>query len=106
MKKTPSPEELRREFTALASELAALGWISHGYAQDRGRGAGGPCYQWTRKEKGKTVSVAMSREQYEAMAEAMAAKQPVGRYAPTSLIAHELASLASWCLGAGVDDPC
>ena len=42
----------------------------------------------------------------EAMAEAMAAKQPVGRYAPTSLIAHELASLASWCLGAGVDDPC
>ncbi|MBA8782459.1 MULTISPECIES: cellulose biosynthesis protein BcsQ [Aeromonas] len=42
----------------------------------------------------------------EAMAEAMAAKQPVGRYAPTSLIAHELASLASWCLGAGGDDPC
>ncbi|WP_429168706.1 cellulose biosynthesis protein BcsQ [Aeromonas rivipollensis] len=42
----------------------------------------------------------------EAMAEAMAAKQPVGRYAPTSLIAHELASLASWCLGAGGDGPC
>ena len=37
---------------------------------------------------------------------AMAAKLPVGRYAPTSLIAHELASLASWCLGAGGDDPC
>lgn len=34
----------------------------------------------------------------EAMAEAMAAKQPVGRYAPTSLIAHELNSLALWCL--------
>jgi cellulose synthase operon protein YhjQ len=34
----------------------------------------------------------------EAMAEAMAAKQPVGRYAPTSLIAHELSSLALWCL--------
>lgn len=34
----------------------------------------------------------------EAMAEAMAAKQPVGRYSPTSLIAHELNALALWCL--------
>lgn len=42
------------------SPLIRLIWISHGYAQDRGSGAGGPCYQWTRKEKGKTVSVAMS----------------------------------------------
>lgn len=33
--------------------------------QDRGPGAGGPCYQWTRKVKGKTVSVALSKEQYE-----------------------------------------
>ena len=31
-----------------------------------------PIMPWTRKEKGKTVSVAMSREQYEAMAEAIA----------------------------------
>jgi len=27
--------------------------------------AGGPCYQWTRKVKGRTVSVALSQEQYE-----------------------------------------
>lgn len=72
MKKTPGPKELHREFAALAGELATLGWISHGYAQDRGPGAGGPCYQWTRKEKGKTVSVAMSPEQYEAMVSAIA----------------------------------
>jgi hypothetical protein len=72
MKKTPRTEELHHELASLAGELATLGWISHGYAQDRGRGAGGPCYQWTRKEKGKTVSVAMSREQYEAMAAAIA----------------------------------
>ncbi|BDN86843.1 hypothetical protein KAM471c_06580 [Aeromonas caviae] len=37
----------------------------------------------------------------EAMAEAMAAKLPVGRYAPTSLVAHELAALATWCLAEG-----
>jgi len=39
--------------------------------QDRGRGAGGPCYQWTRKVRGKTVSVAFSKEQYEALKEAI-----------------------------------
>ena len=33
--------------------------------------SGGPCYQWTRKEKGKTVSLALSKEQYEAMREAI-----------------------------------
>lgn len=42
-----------------------MGWINEGYAQDRGPGAGGPCYQWTRKVKGKTVSVALSKEHYE-----------------------------------------
>lgn len=42
----------------------------------------------------------------EAMAEAMAAKQPVGRYSPTSLIAHELTSLALWCLAPEVGPGC
>jgi hypothetical protein len=52
--------------------LAAPGWISEGYVQDRGPGAGGPCYQWTRKVKGKTVSVALSKQQYEWLAAAIA----------------------------------
>jgi cyclopropane fatty-acyl-phospholipid synthase-like methyltransferase len=52
------------EYRQLARKLAKTGWISHGYVQDRGPGAGGPCYQWTRKERGKTVSVALSKEQY------------------------------------------
>lgn len=52
--------------------LAQPGWISEGYVQNRGPGAGGPCYQWTRKVKGKTVSVALSREQYEWLAAAIA----------------------------------
>lgn len=69
---TPSPEKLRAEYGKLQKQLAATGWISHGYVQDRGPGAGGPCYQWTRKEKKKTVSVALSKEQYEAMKEAIA----------------------------------
>ena len=58
---------LKAEYARLRARLARLGWISHGYVQDRGPGAGGPCYQWTRKVKGKTVSVALSQEQYQAL---------------------------------------
>lgn len=58
---------LEAEYARLRTRLARLGWISHGYVQDRGPGAGGPCYQWTRKVKGKTVSVALSQAQYQAL---------------------------------------
>jgi hypothetical protein len=66
------PAPIQVEYQRLRARLGRLGWISHGYAQDRGPGAGGPCYQWTRKVKGKTVSVALSREQYEALQQAIA----------------------------------
>lgn len=54
----------RRKYRQLCRQLVKTGWISHGYVQDRGPGAGGPCYQWSRKQRGKTVSVALSKEQY------------------------------------------
>jgi hypothetical protein len=57
--------QAQRQYTRLAQQLSTTGWISEGYVQDRGPGAGGPCYQWTRKVKGKTLSVALSKEQYE-----------------------------------------
>src|SRR5882724_1984729 len=63
---------VQRRYKRLCQRLAQTGWISEGYVQDRGPGAGGPCYQWTRKVKAKTVSVALSREQYEALKEAIA----------------------------------
>jgi cyclopropane fatty-acyl-phospholipid synthase-like methyltransferase len=62
---------LAAEYAQLRARLGELGWISHGYVQDRGPGAGGPCYQWTRKVKAKTVSVALSPEQYEALKQAI-----------------------------------
>ncbi len=65
------PEKIKTEYDELRARLAQVGWMSQGYVQDRGPGAGGPCYQWTRKEKGKTVSVALSKEQYEALAQAI-----------------------------------
>jgi cyclopropane fatty-acyl-phospholipid synthase-like methyltransferase len=63
--------ELQAEYARLRARLKTVGWISQGYVQDRGPGAGGPCYQWTRKVKAKTVSVALSKEQYEALKEAI-----------------------------------
>jgi len=62
----------QRAYARLRAQLGQVGWISEGYVQDRGPGAGGPCYQWTRKVKGKTVSVALSREQYEWLRAAIA----------------------------------
>ena len=59
-----NPVIIKTEYRKLCRKLAKTGWISHGYVQDRGPGAGGPCYQWSRKERGKTVSVALSKEQY------------------------------------------
>jgi hypothetical protein len=61
-----------KQYRQLSTQLARTGWISEGYAQDRGPGAGGPCYQWTRKVRGKTVSVALSREQYLWLVDAIA----------------------------------
>jgi hypothetical protein len=60
------------QYARLRQRLDNLGWISEGYVQDRGPGAGGPCYQWTRKVRGKTLSVALSREQYEWLRTAIA----------------------------------
>jgi len=62
----------QNEYARLAAQLARIGWISEGYVQDRGPGAGGACYPWTRKVKGKTVCVALSKEQYEWLKQAIA----------------------------------
>lgn len=76
MTKKSSPGTARSSrqsrYRRLCQPLRAVGWISEGYVQDRGPGAGGPCYQWTRKVKGKTLSVALSKPQYQWLAQAIA----------------------------------
>ena len=70
-KKSPTSSR-QREYARLCAQLAATGWISEGYVQDRGASGGSPCYPWTRKVKGKTVCVALSKEQYEWLKQAIA----------------------------------
>ena len=71
--KTSSPDlsACQAQYAKLRRSLGHMGWISQGYVQNRGPGAGGPCYQWTRKVRAKTVSVVLSRQQYEALAQAI-----------------------------------
>lgn len=66
-----TPKNRLSQYQALLQQLSRTGWISEGYAQNRGPGAGGPCFQWTRKVKGKTISVALSEEQFKALHQAI-----------------------------------
>lgn len=80
--------QIESEYARLRARLAKMGYISNGYAQNRGPGAGGPCYQWTRKVKAKTVSVALSQEQYEAL------KQAIENWREAQEILHRMQALS------------
>ena len=65
--------QLQRTYEALCRPLGQLGLISQGSVQDRtARRGGGAGYQWTRKVDQKTVSVALTPEQFEKMKAAVA----------------------------------
>ena len=76
-------------YDLLRKRLGTLGYISQGSVVERGKGVpGGPRYQWTRTEKGKTVTVALSREQYEWM------KQAIGNWREAKKILREMQVLS------------
>jgi len=72
MKKRPNPDSLPRTYQRLRRSLAQIGYISHGSVLDRStlkppRGG----YQWTRKVARKTLTVALSPEQFQSMRQAI-----------------------------------
>jgi hypothetical protein len=68
---TPT-SKLNRDFVRLTAAIAPDGWICKGSAIERAYSRGamgkkklyGPYYSWTRKEDNKTVTFALSREQF------------------------------------------
>lgn len=63
----------RREYQQLRQRLGKLDYLSQGSVQDRTfRKGGGAGYQWSRKVAGKTVSVALTPEQYRRLKKATA----------------------------------
>ena len=77
--KTSASSLRQKKYARLCALLADTGWISEGYVQDRRAGGGSPSYPWTRKVKGKTVCVALSKEQYEWLKQAIANWRTVQR---------------------------
>ena len=63
----PSPQ-----YRQLQRQLAQLGYVSQGSVFERGPGQQGSRYVWTRKVKAKTVTVALSPEQYDWLRQAVA----------------------------------
>jgi hypothetical protein len=72
---SPPLAQLERQYEQLRRPLGQIGLISQGSVQDRtGRCGGGAGYQWTRKVAQKTVTVALTPEQFAQM------KAAVGNY--------------------------
>jgi hypothetical protein len=74
MKKTsPAPvAALQKQYHRLCQSLAQTGYISRGSVVDRSRLRPARFgYQWTRKVKGKTVTVALSQSEFEALGHAI-----------------------------------
>jgi len=73
MQKSDSITSLQREYDRLRRRLCHLGWISQGSVQDRtDRKGGGVGYQWTRKVAAKTVTVALTQQQFSRLRQAVA----------------------------------
>jgi hypothetical protein len=64
---------LKAQYRRLRRSLARIGYLSQGSVLQRSVAASGRSgYQWTRKVAQKTVSVSLSRPQFEAMQRAIA----------------------------------
>ena len=67
----PATPGLSRQYEQLRQRLSQVGYLSQGSVQDRtGRVGGGAGYQWTRKVAQKTVTVALTQEQFELLQQA------------------------------------
>jgi len=72
MSKSISVDELPAAYRRLQKRLAQTGWIALGTLIERGLpGQGGPRYQWSRRVGPKTVTVALSAEQFHWMQRAI-----------------------------------
>jgi hypothetical protein len=66
------------EYQRLRQRLARMGWIALGSLVERNQpGQGGPRYQWSRRVGKKTVTVALSAEQFDWLKGAIANQRKV-----------------------------
>lgn len=79
MKKRPAAAHaLPAAYRRLQQRLARTGWIATGSLLERNQpGQGGPRYQWSRRVAGKTITVALSAEQFHWLKNAIANQREV-----------------------------
>ena len=71
-------ESLPAQYKRLRQKLSDIGWIALGSLVERNKpGQGGPRYQWSRRVGPKTVTVALSLEQFEWLQHAIANQREV-----------------------------
>jgi len=74
------PTRLAKQYERLRHQLAQTGYISRGSVMARSASTSGRSgYQWTRKVGGKTVSVSLSPEQFQAMKQAVSNERRLHR---------------------------
>jgi hypothetical protein len=96
---TAAASARQREYAQLQALLAQTGWISQGYVQARGLGQGAVHYAWTRKVKAKTVCVALSKQQYEWL------KQAIANWRAVQKMLHRMQCLSREELFTGLPNP-
>lgn len=66
-------------YRQLQRQLARLGYVSQGSVFERAPGQQGSRYVWTRKVRAKTITVALSLEQYQWLRQAVANQRELER---------------------------
>lgn len=69
---------LTPDYQRLRQKLSKIGWIALGSLVERNKpGQGGPRYQWSRRVGPKTVTVALSAEQFDWLKQAISNQRKV-----------------------------
>ena len=77
-KAAPMASKLPAPYRCLQAQLGQMGWMALGSVLERNQpGQGGPRYQWSRRVDGKTVTVALSAEQFAWLKQAIANQRKV-----------------------------
>lgn len=78
MTKLKSAAGLPPQYQQLRHKLSKIGWIALGSLVERSKpGQGGPRYQWSRRVGPKTITVALSTEQFEWLKQAITNQREV-----------------------------
>jgi len=73
-----STHNLPPEYQRLRQKLSNIGWIALGSLVERDKpGQGGPRYQWSRRVGPKTITVALSAEQFSWLKQAITNQREV-----------------------------